>query len=66
MASLMKDEKHYTKDLTHIQTVRLSPKLLDQSIRCADTLGISVSDFIRQSLNRNIAQSLGTKVVYSE
>jgi hypothetical protein len=46
--------KRYAKDLTHLTTIRLSPTLRDQAERCADYLGISFSDFLRQSLMRNI------------
>jgi hypothetical protein len=46
--------KRYTKDLTHLTTFRLSPKLRDEAEKCADYLGISFSDFLRQSLTRNI------------
>jgi hypothetical protein len=50
--------KKYSKDLTHLTTVRLSPSLRNDGERCAEYLGISFSDFIRQSLNRNIRVSM--------
>lgn len=46
--------KRYPKNLTHLTTCRLSPKLREDAERCADYLGISFSDFLRQSLTRNI------------
>jgi hypothetical protein len=52
----MTNQKHYTKDLTKITSVRLSPNLLDQGLRCADSLDMTFSDFIRQSLIRNLSQ----------
>lgn len=51
--------KQYSKDLTHLTTFRLSPKLRDEAEECADYLGISFSDFLRQSLTRNIHVSRG-------
>ncbi len=52
----MTNQKHYTKDLTKIASVRLSANLLDQGLRCADSLDMTFSDFIRQSLIRNLSQ----------
>ena len=52
----MYNQKQYTKDLTKITSVRLSPNLLDEGIQCADSLGLSFSDFIRQSIIRNLGQ----------
>ena len=54
----MTNQKPYTKDLTKITSVRLSPNLLDEGIQCADSLGISLSDFIRQSIMSNIHASM--------
>lgn len=54
----MTNSKQYKKDLTKITSVRLSPNLLSEGIKCADTLGLSFSDFIRQSLIENIKQSV--------
>jgi hypothetical protein len=51
----MTNSKQYKKDLTKITSVRLSPNLLNEGIQCADSLGLSFSDFIRQSLIRNIS-----------
>jgi hypothetical protein len=52
----MANSKQYSKDLTKITSVRLSPKLLNEGIQCADSLGLSFSDFLRQSLVRNLVQ----------
>jgi len=54
----MVSSKQYKKDLTKITSVRLSPNLLNEGIQCADSLGLSFSDFIRQSITRNINLSL--------
>ena len=51
--------RRYPKDLTRLTTFRLSDDLRLKSEECADYLGISFSDFIRQSLNRNIHVSMG-------
>jgi hypothetical protein len=53
----MTNQKHYTKDLTKITSVRLSANLLDQGLRCADSLDMTFSDFIRQSLVSSINSS---------
>lgn len=53
--------KTYSKDLTHLTTVRLSTSLRNEGERCADYLGISFSDFVRQSLNRNIRVSMSNE-----
>jgi hypothetical protein len=53
----MRYPRHYEKNLTHLTTIRMSPSLRQESERCADFLGISFSDFVRQSLNRNIRVS---------
>jgi predicted DNA binding CopG/RHH family protein len=52
--------KQYTKDLTKITSVRLSENLLNEGIQRADSLGLSFSDFIRQSLTENIKQSVSS------
>lgn len=52
----MTNSKQYKKDLTRITSVRLSPNLLNEGIQCADSLGLSFSDFIRQSLVNNLGQ----------
>lgn len=52
----MANSKQYKKDLTRITSVRLSPNLLNEEIQCADSLGLSFSDFIRQSLVNNLGQ----------
>ena len=54
----MTNQKHYTKDLTKIASVRLSPNLLDQGIKCADSLDMTFSDFIRQSIIKNVSASI--------
>jgi hypothetical protein len=51
----MANSKQYTKDLTKITSVRLSPNLLDQGLRCADSLDMTFSDFIRQSIIKNVS-----------
>ena len=53
----MVSSKQYKKDLTKITSVRLSPNLLNEGIQCADSLGLSFSDFIRQSLVSSINSS---------
>jgi len=53
----MTNQKQYTKDLTKIASVRLSANLLDQGLRCADSLDMTFSDFIRQSIVRNVSAS---------
>jgi hypothetical protein len=53
----MTNQKHYTKDLTKITSVRLSANLLDQGIKCADSLDMTFSDFIRQSIIKNVSAS---------
>ncbi len=40
----------YTKDLTQITTLRLSPRLHDAAQEYASFLGISFSEFVRQSM----------------
>ena len=54
----MIEPRHYTKQLTKITSVRLPPNLLADGTKCADNLGISFSDFIRQSLTKNITLSV--------
>ncbi len=51
----MTNQKQYTKDLTKITSVRLSANLLDQGLRCADSLDMTFSDFIRQSIIKNVS-----------
>ena len=51
----MTNQKHYTKDLTKITSVRLSANLLDQGLKCADSLEMTFSDFIRQSIIKNVS-----------
>ena len=51
----MTSQKQYTKDLTKITSVRLSANLLDQGLRCADSLDMTFSDFIRQSIIKNVS-----------
>ena len=51
----MTNSKQYKMDHTKITSVRLSPNLRNEGIQCADSLGLSFSDFIRQSLIRNIS-----------
>jgi hypothetical protein len=51
----MVNSKQYKKDLTKITSVRLSPNLLDQGLKCADSLDMTFSDFIRQSIIKNVS-----------
>ena len=51
----MTNQKQYTKDLTKITSVRLSANLLDQGLRCADSRDMTFSDFIRQSIVKNVS-----------
>lgn len=44
----------YSKDLTHVTTLRLSPSLREEAERYAEFIGISFSAFVRQSITRNI------------
>lgn len=55
----MRYSKQYSKDLTHTTTIRLSPDLRKEAERYADYNGISLSDFVRQSINRNIRVASG-------
>ncbi len=51
--------KRYSKNLSHLTTFRLSEDLRERAGECADYLGISFSDYIRQSIIRNIYVSKG-------
>ena len=51
--------RRYTGDLTRLTTFRLSDTQRQKAEECADFLGISFSDFVRQSINRNINVSMG-------
>jgi hypothetical protein len=51
--------KRYAKDLTRLTTIRISESLRDKAEKCADSQGISFSDFVRQSLTRNIHVAQG-------
>jgi antitoxin component of RelBE/YafQ-DinJ toxin-antitoxin module len=51
--------RRYPKNLTRLTTFRLSDDLRLKAEECADYLGISFSDFIRQSINRNINVAMG-------
>lgn len=53
----MTNQKQYTKDLTKITSVRLSANLLKEGIQCADSLDMTFSDFIRQSIIKNVSAS---------
>ncbi len=44
----------YTKDLTHLTTLRLSPQLREEAERRAEYFGMSFSAFVRESIARNI------------
>lgn len=52
-------QKRYPKNLTRLTCFRLSDEQRVKAEECADYLGISFSDFIRQSINRNINVSMG-------
>lgn len=51
--------RRYPKNLTRLTSFRLSDEQRLKAEECADYLGISFSDFIRQSINRNINVSMG-------
>ncbi len=53
----MRYSKRNSKDLTHLTTIRLSPEMRQRAEIHADYLGISFSDFVRQSINRNTLAS---------
>ena len=55
----MRYSKRYSKDLTQLTTIRLSPDLRNEAEKYADYFGISFSDFVRQSINRNIRVAVG-------
>ena len=46
--------RRYTKDLTHMTSLRLAPNVREEAERAADFHGISFSAFVRQSIARNI------------
>lgn len=48
----------YQKNLTRLTTFRLSEELHLKAEECSEFLGISMSDFVRQSINRNIHASM--------
>ena len=62
----MTNQKQYSKDLTKITSVRLSPNLLDQGLRCADSLHMTFSDFIRQSIVKNVSASTDKRTKNNE
>lgn len=49
----------YAGDLTRLTTFRLSNSQRQQAEECAEFLGITFSDFVCQSINRNINVSMG-------
>lgn len=49
----------YKKNLDRLTTVRLSEDLRTRAEQCANYMGISFSDFVRQSLTRNIHVAQG-------
>ena len=51
--------RRYPGDLTRLTTFRLSNDQRQRAAECAEYLGISFSDFVRQSINRNINVSMG-------
>jgi hypothetical protein len=54
--------RRYPKNLTRLTTFRLSSDQRQRAEECADYLGISFSDFVRQSINRNIHVSTGIEM----
>jgi hypothetical protein len=48
---------HYGKDLTSLTSVRLTPPIRAAAQAIADEMCISLSDFVRQSIIRNIVVS---------
>lgn len=55
----MRFAKRYGKNLTHLTTIRLSPDMRQRAEIYAESLGISFSDFVRQSISRNIVVCCG-------
>jgi hypothetical protein len=51
--------RRYPKNITRLTTFRLSDDQRAKAEECAEYLGISFSDFVRQSINRNINVSMG-------
>lgn len=49
----------YKKNLNRLTTVRLSDDLRIRAEQCAHYMGVSFSDFVRQSLTRNIHVAQG-------
>lgn len=50
--------RRYPKNLNRLTTFRLSNDQRLKAEECAEFLGISFSDFVRQSINRNIHVSM--------
>ena len=44
----------YSKDLSHLTSIRISHRLREQAEHAAEIQGLTFSEFVRQSLNRNI------------
>ena len=53
----------YRKDLSHLSSIRLSNNLRNESNNHAKFKGMSFSQFVRESLNKNINQSNGDEEV---
>ena len=47
--------RRYTADLERTTSIRISDQLREQAERAATFSGMTFSQFVRQSLNRNIA-----------
>lgn len=50
--------RKYSKDKGHLTTIRISNDMREQAEAAAERLGICFSDFVRQSINRNIRISM--------
>lgn len=51
---MAKKRKKYPKDLKNLTTIRLSDDIREKAGELAEKSGISFSDFVRQSIVRNI------------
>lgn len=46
--------RKYSKDKGHLTSIRIPNSMRLQAEQAAEKLGISFSDFVRQSINRNL------------
>ena len=53
----------YRKDLSHLTSIRLSNNLRNEARSHAKFKGLTFSEFMRESLNKNINQSNGDEEV---